>query len=145
MLGSKKCNLYGKTAEELVELGECITDPFGYFIVSSEWALVTHDKKRRNIPYLVYNKKINSKTFIINQYTIRDKTTFIMGDDWNTIQLVDPLSRSDEKNKKTFPIFIIFKIINGLEPEQVIEDCIFRFIDKKLHRRARDSFTSFYF
>jgi len=137
MLGSKKCNLYGKTAEELVELGECITDPFGYFIVSSEWALVTHDKKRRNIPYLVFNKKINSKTFIINQYTVRNKTTFIMGDDWNTIQLVDPVSRPDEKNKKTFPIFIIFKIINDLEPEQVIEDYIFRFIDKKLYRRAR--------
>ena len=142
MLGSNKCNLFGKTPEELVELGECITDPFGYFIVSSEWTLVTHDKKRRNIPFLVYNKKEHSKTYINNQYSIRDKTTLIMGEDWNNIQLVDPLSRSDEKNKKCFPIFIIYKIIANLEPEEVIDNYILRFIDDKLHRRVKIALQS---
>lgn len=138
MLGSNKCNLFGKTPEELVELGECITDPFGYFIVSSEWSLVTHDKKRRNIPFLVYNKKdTNSKPFIDNQYSIRDKIKLVMGEDWNNIQLVDPLSRSDEKNKKYFPIFTVFKIISGLEPEEIIDNYILKFINKKFHRRAR--------
>lgn len=138
MLGSNKCNLFGKNPEELVELGECITDPFGYFIVSSEWSLVTHDKKRRYIPFLVYNKKDNnSKPYIDNQYSIRDKLKLVMGEDWNNIQLVDPLSRSDEKNKKYFPIFTIFKIISGLEPEKIIDDYVLKFIDKKLHRRAK--------
>lgn len=137
MLGSIKCNLHGKTPEELVELGECITDPFGYFIITSERALVAHDKKRRNIPFLIYNKNLNSKPFIDNQYSIRDKITFVMGEEWNTIQLLDPLSRSDEKSKKIFPIFAVYKIISGLEPKEIIEKYIFRFIDEKLHRRAR--------
>jgi len=137
MLKSNKCNLFGKSPEELVELGECITDPFGYFIVSSEWSLVTHDKKRKNIPFLVYNKKVSSKTYVDNQYSIRDKLKIVMGEDWNTIQLIDPLSKSDEKNQKNFPIFIIYKIISGLEPEEIIENYIFRFIDKRLHRRAK--------
>ena len=46
MLGSKLCNLYGKTEEELIKLKECITDPFGYFILKTERSVITQDKKR---------------------------------------------------------------------------------------------------
>ena len=37
--GSVMCNTYGKTKEALMQMGEDPTDPGGYFIVKSEWAV----------------------------------------------------------------------------------------------------------
>jgi DNA-directed RNA polymerase subunit B" len=44
MLGSKICHLYGKSREELIELGEDPEDPFGYFIINgTEKVLITQE------------------------------------------------------------------------------------------------------
>ena len=57
MLGSIKCNLYGKTAEELVELGEDLADPFGYFIISSERTVINIDNQfLRRAPKMTINR-----------------------------------------------------------------------------------------
>lgn len=58
MLGSVKCNLYGLTPEQLSAVGECPTDPFGYFIINgNEKVLLIQDKVRMDMP-LVYNTKL---------------------------------------------------------------------------------------
>lgn len=139
MLGSIKCNLYGKTPEELVELGECISDPFGYFIVSSEWVLITHDKKRHNLPMIGFDKK-NARTYLSNQYCINKFLQLRLGKEWGSIEMSDPLNNREEGNS-TFPIFIIYKIITGLEPDEIIDKYILRFIDGKYHRRARNELS----
>ncbi|AAB99043.1 DNA-directed RNA polymerase, subunit B'' (rpoB2) [Methanocaldococcus jannaschii DSM 2661] len=44
MLGSKICHLYGKSREELIDLGEDPEDPFGYFIINgTEKVLITQE------------------------------------------------------------------------------------------------------
>jgi len=135
MLGSKKCNLYNKSPSELVELGECISDPFGYFIASKEWVLVTHDKRRHNLPLFGYKKKISTKPLLVIQYGISKFHQLSLHKDTNSIYLKDPISKEETKVDK-FPIFVIFKIITGLEPKEVIEKYIFRFIDKSLKARV---------
>lgn len=71
MLGSKLCNLRGKTQEELVALGECITDPFGYFVIKSERSLIIQDKTRMIYPIVYYDPKIGK---IICDYTSQKGT-----------------------------------------------------------------------
>jgi DNA-directed RNA polymerase subunit B len=137
MLGSCKCNLYNKNPSELVELGECITDPFGYFILSKEWALVTHDKLRHNLPIISIKKKISSKPVLKIQYDISKYHQLSLDKQTNSIYFKDPISK-DETNNNIFPIFVIFKIITGFEPDKIINDYIFRFIKPELHRRAKN-------
>jgi DNA-directed RNA polymerase II subunit RPB2 len=56
MLGSVVCHLRGKTETELIQMGECPTDPFGYFIISGiEYSLVTQEKLRVN-KFIIFDK-----------------------------------------------------------------------------------------
>ena len=138
MVGSIKCNLYKKTSEELVSLGECIADPFGYFITSGEKAVITHDKSRKFIPLIVKNKKYPKE--IIELYYLYNKRIILkMGKKWNTIKMVDPtIERVHDQDPKSIPIFIIYKLLTGLEPEEVIDKYILRFIHKEYHRKIKN-------
>jgi DNA-directed RNA polymerase beta subunit len=66
MLGSEKCHLHGKTPEEMIEMGECISDPLGYFLIKSEMSLITQEKSRTSIPIVS-----NSDTVLRRFSTIR--------------------------------------------------------------------------
>ena len=90
MLGSIKCNLHGKTIEELVELGEDIADPFGYFITSSEQTVINIDKTSTNIPIITMIKG-QTKHSIIFTYTVRKRLILHMGKKWNSIMIDDPV------------------------------------------------------
>ncbi len=49
MLGSVLCHLRGKSDRELMEMGECPNDPFGYFIIKgSEKVVLIQEKLRMN-------------------------------------------------------------------------------------------------
>lgn len=56
MLGSAICKLNGKTPEELVEMGECPSDPLAYFRVRSEKVLVIQEKLRNIQLFIFLNK-----------------------------------------------------------------------------------------
>ena len=128
MLGSIKCNLYGKTTKELIKLGECASDPFGYFILNSERSVISHDKFRANIPIISKWKKTLE---VRETYNIKFRTRLVFSKKINAIKLVDEKNRTDSNNIKHIPIFVVFKVISGLEPQEIIENYLFKFISEE--------------
>ncbi len=139
MIGSRLCNLYGKTEEELVELKECITDPFGYFLLKTERSVIIQDKKRVCFPMVYFDKKIGK---LICDYTSSRKVRngskifkIMTGKKWGTIKMEDNYDKQTQfAVVKNIPIFIVFKILEELEPEEAYEKYIKDFIPE-IHRR----------
>jgi DNA-directed RNA polymerase beta subunit len=79
MVRSKFCLLYGKTEKECKELGECIYDEGGYFIVNgNEKAIIAQERMPNNIVYCSYKKppfKIIWQAEIRSQFEYHIKTT----------------------------------------------------------------------
>lgn len=59
MLGSSLCILHGLGDREILNLGESVTDPFGYFVIEGggEWAAMKTDQIRLNHFFCNYSKK----------------------------------------------------------------------------------------
>ena len=147
MLGSKLCNLRGKTEEELVELKECITDPFGYFLLKTEKSVIIQDKKRVCFPMVFFDTKIGK---LVCEYTSYRKGRngskvfrLVTGKKWGTIKMSD---NYDKQNiniiVKNIPIFIVFKLLEDLEPEEACEKYIMKFIPKNYRRRSMNFLNS---
>lgn len=65
MIGTSKCNLYGKNADDRTLEGECRYDTGGYFIIKGkERVLVTQERMNYNIVY-VFEQKASSKFLMI--------------------------------------------------------------------------------
>jgi intein/homing endonuclease len=79
MVKSKFCLLYGKTEKELKDMGECIYDEGGYFIVNgNEKAIIAQERMPHNIVYCFYKKppsKIIWQTEIRSNFEYHIKTT----------------------------------------------------------------------
>ena len=147
MLGSKLCNLYGKTEEELIKLKECITDPFGYFILKTERSVITQDKKRMSIP-IVYTDTKTGKLildYVSTKYASNGSKVFKMklGKKWATIKVNDMGGKNNQYNvDKNIPVFILFKVLEGLEPEEAIEKYVLKFIPERYQRRCLNVINS---
>lgn len=139
MLMSNKCNLYGKTKEQLVQLGECVSDPFGYFIIYAERIVVAADKVRKVIPFVYkdHNSKTN-KNFIDQTYSLSKKCILTLGKKWNTIKMKDPTPVNRE-NIKSIPIFFVYKLLADISPQKAIEDYIIKLIPPSLRKKARNA------
>lgn len=142
MLGSIKCNLHGKSKEELVELGECITDPFGYFIISSERTIINIDKTSIHMSVVKLDRD-TGKYCIIHSYTANRRITLKTSNKWNSIMIIDPVDenmwRDEGKEKRNFPVFLVYKILENLEPNEVIRDYILPLFDKQDHGRVKNA------
>lgn len=136
MLGSIKCNLYNKTPEELVKLGECTSDPFGYFILNSERSIITHDKQRTEYPLLNTDKTLSPE--VKETYLTKFRERLVLSKKLNAIKLVDDRNKVD-KGFKHIPIFIAFKVISDKEPEDIIENYLFKFILEEDRETARNA------
>ena len=147
MLGSKLCNLRGKTQEELVELGECITDPFGYFVIKSERSLIIQDKKRMIFPVVYYDPKIGK---IICEYTSQKGTLgysnlrLTIGKKWGVLKVKDNYDdkKTNVNTDKNIPVFIMFKILDDTDPEEAYTKYIEKFIPTKHRRKIRNFLDS---
>ena len=143
MLGSKLCNLRGKTQEELVELGECITDPFGYFVLKSERSLIIQDKTRMIYPHVYYDTKSGK---LICNYTAQKGTLgysrfmLTIGKKWGVLKVKDNYDekKTNVNSDKHIPVFIMFKILGGIEPEEAYKKYVEKFIPKKHKRKIRN-------
>ena len=72
MVGSSKCNLYGKTIPECISLGECENDPRGYFIVNGkERALICQERLCHSHVYVFEN---NSEKFVAEMRSMSEET-----------------------------------------------------------------------
>jgi DNA-directed RNA polymerase beta subunit len=136
MLGSKKCYLHGKTPDELIAMGECISDPFGYFLIKSEMSLITQEKPRGSLPVVFYGKngpQCNYPTYHLNG----SKIMFISsGKKWNTIKIRIPsFPLKKNSNIKTLPLFVVFFLLTGKTPDQSI-NMILKFVPDKFHKRV---------
>ena len=59
MLGSQFCHLYKLNAKQLIDVGECDKDPYGYFIIEGQEKIVLqHEKLRVNKPVIFQDGKI---------------------------------------------------------------------------------------
>lgn len=130
MLGSIKCNLHGKTPEELVALGECISDPFGYFIINSERSIITIDKLRLNMPFLYKVHKIDPMPVVRETFMTNKIMQLVLTGQFNSIEIQDRRFNV-EKEIKTLPIFVVIKVMSGIEPEEFIGKYLNRFIPEK--------------
>ena len=147
MLGSKFCNLRGKTQEELVELGECITDPFGYFILKTERSVIIQDKQRMAYPHVYFDTKIGK---LVCDYTASkgnlgySKLFMTIGKKWGVLKVRDNYDnkRSSLSTIKNIPVFIIFKILEDTEPEEAYTKYVEKFIPEKYKRKAKNFIDS---
>jgi hypothetical protein len=72
MVGSSKCNLYGKTIPECIALGECENDPRGYFIVNGkERALICQERLCHSHVYVFEN---NSDKYVAEMRSMSEET-----------------------------------------------------------------------
>ena len=72
MVGSSKCNLYGKTVPECIALGECENDPRGYFIVNGkERALICQERLCHSHVYVFEN---NSDKYVAEMRSMSEET-----------------------------------------------------------------------
>jgi len=144
MLGSVKCNLYGKTKEELVDLGECLTDPFGYFIIYSERTVINIDKISINMSVIRVDKK-NPKPYIVSHYTARRRIVLSTGKKWNSIVIDDPTEDTTWKEEGTetrkLPLFVIYKILSGMDAEEAASIYILPFFEQKYKKRIMNALT----
>lgn len=166
MLGSEKCNLYGMTPEQLASpyIGECISDPFGYFIIKSERTLITKDKLRLFIPFVYLNKKGNYECYYTGSGP-RGTFKHILrtGKDTSAIKvkkiaflrkrMTDGKVRVEQikesRTDKSLPLFIIFRYLlnklelngkgNNVDLNDIIDKYILIFVPEDMRMKIRDS------
>jgi DNA-directed RNA polymerase II subunit RPB2 len=120
MLHSRYCVLYGKPQSFLKEIGECIYDSGGYFIIDgSEKVLITRQEKAFNTLDISLQESnpdtsIYSSISCLNSETRKVKRiSFFWLRRQNTLQISIPFVRSP------IPIFIIFRAM-GLQADEDI-------------------------
>lgn len=134
MLGSKRCHLYGKTPEELLKMGECISDPFGYFLIKSEMSLITQEKARVSMPMIINSKEgpvCNYTSSFINGTKIIFLTT---GKKWNTIKVRIPGLMTKDKS---FPLFMLFKYLIPNGDVEEYQKMIMNYVPRKFRLRVK--------
>lgn len=105
MLGSKFCHLYNTTNEELVEMGESLNDPLGYYIIKGTEKNVIIQERLRGQQFISF---IDSKGIIEGRITCYSKTgstkiEMTIGKVWPTIKV--NLFHTKDKH---IPLFVLF-------------------------------------
>jgi DNA-directed RNA polymerase beta subunit len=108
MLGSQTCWLYGKSATERVAMGECYTDPFGYFIIKGEKAILTQEKLRSSM-FLTMIADVKGRVEgRITCNTILGTTivTLLIGKKWQTLKVgLQHLGKQHH-----IPLFVLYRL-----------------------------------
>ena len=143
MIGSDLCLLKSMTEHELIKIGECISDPGGYFIIKSERSIVTQEKTRMSIPLIYKDKGILKLkyTYPINYTNLTNSVDrsiagvieIKVGKKWSHFKIKDCCIKSKQK---FIPIFVIFKLLLNIDPVTAINNYIFKYVPKKYHYRA---------
>ena len=134
MLGSKYCYLNGKTPEELINMGECISDPFGYFLIKSEMSLITQEKARVSMP-MVVNGKDGPTCQYTSQFINGTRIIFIStGKKWNTIKVRIP---GVVARDKTLPLFLVYKYLLSDKNIDDFEQMILSYVPRKFRLRVK--------
>ena len=121
MLGTSKCNLWGKTQREKILAGECAHDDGGYFIINGkERVLVSQERGNLNTIYVFPQKKTSKYKYVAEIRSISEETghsvlikTFI-GNDGKNISFSLPYITQN------IPAGIVFKALGYDDVEELI-------------------------
>ena len=128
MLSSVLCHLRGKTQKELTELGECVADPFGYFIIKGAEKVVLTQEKLRVNRMMLYHP--SSKDAIVCKMTCStingsSNVTIAQGKKSKALKIhLAFMGRSKGKANKignTISVFQIYRMLGVKNPNQILQ------------------------
>mmetsp|Transcript_40541 Transcript_40541/g.53359 ORF Transcript_40541/g.53359 Transcript_40541/m.53359 type:complete len:1186 (+) Transcript_40541:199-3756(+) len=148
MLRSSYCVLSDKTDKELTELGECVYDQGGYFVINgSEKVLIAQERMSTNHVY-AFKKKQPSKfswvcetrshieqggrppsTLYMQMYTKGGRGAV----EGNQIRATLPYIRTD------VPVVVIFRALGFVADRDILEHIVYDFSDTEMMERFRPS------
>lgn len=135
MLGSQLCHLHGLSDEELLAKGECLSDPFGYFIIKSERIIITQSKLRVSA-FLIYNDA--KMKCVVGMLTCpTEQGRMVVGlqihPKYKFLRVVLQFLLKNN-NKEGISIFLIFKVL-GIDVDKAIA-MIKKYIPEAEHEKA---------
>jgi len=148
MLRSRFCVLDNKSDKELCELGECVYDQGGYFIIKgSEKVVIAQERMASNHVYCFHKKQPNKYSWIIECRSQLDKggrptsTTYMQmynntGKGQNTrnhIRMTLPYVRAD------IPVVVVFRALGFVADRDVLEHIVYDLGDGEMIRLLRSS------
>lgn len=126
--GSVMCNTYGKTKEALMEMGEDPSDPGGYFIVKSEWAVDCTESTTFNQEKIYINEGYG-KSRVRSEYISKPGDTYqnsdmiiliFNADDTFTVEI----SR-DKLSGIPIPFYLLFRALGWSSDKELLDWIIF--------------------
>jgi DNA-directed RNA polymerase beta subunit len=126
--GSIMCNTYGKTKEALMQMGEDPTDPGGYFIVKSEWAVDCTESTAYNQEKIYINEGYG-KSRVRLDYISKPGDTYQNSDMIIIIfnrdsTLTVEISR-DKLMKVEIPFYLLFRAMGWADDKEMMDWIVF--------------------
>ncbi len=122
------CNTYGKTKEALMQMGEDPTDPGGYFIVKSEWAVDCTESTTFNQEKIYINEGYGKSRVRLDYiskpgdtYQNSDMIIIIFNKDST---LTVEISR-DKLMKVEIPFYLLFRAMGWSDDKEMMDWIIF--------------------
>lgn len=136
MLGSQWDWVTQMNVCDRVQVGECPSDPLGYFIIKGKEKIVLIQEKLRLNRIIVYYPKNmvvkmtiptikGTKEMIISQ---GDKSSEGLG------MTFEFMGKNEAGEMESLPLFLVFQILNSLSIDQIYES-IFRFVKPEYRRK----------
>lgn len=128
MLGSVLCHLKGKTDKERMEMGECPSDPLGYFIIKGSEKIVLMQEKLRTDRIFLYHP--STKDAVVCKMTCSTVTgstnvTIALGKKSKALKIhLAFMGRSKGKTNKignTVSVFQIYRMLGMKDPNQILQ------------------------
>jgi DNA-directed RNA polymerase II subunit RPB2 len=131
MVQSKFCNLRNLVGIPLKEMGECMYDKGGYFIINGTEKVIIAQEKAATNKIFVYSSKNSKYSYICEIWTTTKNNPYILPKKTalkfyrestksigNTIKVTIPLVRQD------IPLCILFRALGILSDKEIIQHCM---------------------
>lgn len=148
MLRSRFCVLADKSDKELCELGECIYDQGGYFVINgSEKVVVAQERMSNNHVYCFRKKQPHKYSWVVEcrshiEHGARPTSTIYMQmynkagrgqPQCNQIRMTLPYVRVD------IPVIVVFRALGFVADRDILEHVVYDFSDTEMMERLRPS------
>merc|ERR1719247_1328915 len=147
MLKSEYCWLKGLNQKQLVDLGECVYDQGGYFIINgSEKVLVALERMADNFVYAFQKKQPSKYTWVCEVRSRPEGSQAVSG--FQVKMMANFGSRSACRGQIvcTIPyirtevnIFIVFRALGVIADKDIIERCVYDFKDKHMIQMLKNT------
>lgn len=126
--GSVMCNTYGKSKEALMEMGEDPSDPGGYFIVKSEWAVDCTESTTFNQEKIYINEGYG-KSRVRSEYISKPGDTYQNSDMIILIFNADDTFTVEISRDKLvgipIPFYLLFRALGWSSDKELLDWIIF--------------------